>query len=186
MTTENNLIKEAWERTDKGILRLQFSRKLSREAYGKNQFYKSLGRSDTPENRRWAENIARHIQQDIDHPDNLFDLTLEKYLGIKINLASSPLIETKTELTIGELWLEFSEYKLKTEQIHQTTYKAAYMRMYLNWLKPYFNCHLSRELAEQIVFELSQTAYKGNLKKLLGILAEASQVKYSLEWESQD
>lgn len=172
--------------TDKGILRLQFSRKLSRDAYGKNQAYKSLGRSDTPENRRWAENIARHIQQDIDHPDNLFDLTLEKYLGIKINIASSPLVEAKAELTIGELWLEFAEYKLKTRQIHQTTYKAAYMRMYLNWLKPYFNSHLSRELAEKIVFELSQTAHKGNLKKLLGLLAEACDRAVHNEWISKN
>jgi integrase len=172
--------------TDKGILRLQFSRKFSREAYGKNQFYKSLGRSDTPENRRWAENIARHIQQDIDHPDNLFDLTLEKYLGIKINIASSPLVDAKAELTIGELWLEFAEYKLKTRQIHQTTYKASYMRMYLNWLTPYFNRHLSRELAEQIVFELSQTACKGNLRKLLGLLAEACDRAVHNEWISKN
>lgn len=113
-------------------------------------------------------------------------MTLEKYLGIKINLASSPLVETKAELTIGELWLEFAEYKLKTRQIHQTTYKTTYMRMFFNWLKPYFNKPLSRELAEQIVFELSQTVYKGNLKKMLGLLAEACDRAVHNEWISKN
>ncbi|NJM86929.1 MAG: DUF3596 domain-containing protein [Hydrococcus sp. RU_2_2] len=62
--------------TDKGYLRLQFPSALSRAVYGKRQFYKALGRSDTKQNRQWAEAIAAKIQADIDRPDDLFDPTL--------------------------------------------------------------------------------------------------------------
>lgn len=69
--------------TDKDYLRLQFPSALSKQLYGKRQFFKSLGRQDTPENRRWAEGLAARIQADIDHPDveTLFDPSLKKYLG---------------------------------------------------------------------------------------------------------
>ena len=71
--------------TDKDYLRLQFPSALSKQLYGKRQFFKSLGRQDTPENRKWAESLAARIQADIDHPDveTLFDPSLKKYLGIK-------------------------------------------------------------------------------------------------------
>lgn len=56
--------------TDKDyLLRLQFPSALSKQLYGKRQFFKSLGRQDTPENRKWAEGLAARIQADIDHPD---------------------------------------------------------------------------------------------------------------------
>lgn len=158
---------------DRGILRLQFSRKLSRQLYGKKQVYKALGRPDTPENKRWAEDIARRIQKDIDHPDSLFDPTLEKYLGVKINSNIVQLPGAKPELKLGELWLEFAEYKLKTGQIHETTYLTRYKRTFLNWLKPYLDEPLSRELAETIIFEVSKNANKDNLKKMIGALSEA-------------
>jgi hypothetical protein len=44
---------------DKGSLRLQFSTRVSQEFYNKRQAYKGLGRSDTPENRQWADGIVK-------------------------------------------------------------------------------------------------------------------------------
>jgi integrase len=103
----------------------------------------------------------------------LFDPTLEKYLGVKINSNIVQLPGAKPELKLGELWLEFAEYKLKTGQIHETTYLTRYKRTFLNWLKPYLDESLSRELAETIIFEVSKNANKDNLKKMIGALSEA-------------
>ncbi|PHJ60428.1 hypothetical protein VF02_22230, partial [Nostoc linckia z1] len=113
---------------DKGSLRLQFSTRISRKFYDKKQFYKGLGRSDTPENQQWAEGIARRIQADIDHPDGgLFDPTLAKYLDIKPMLATVTQLPTAKPLPkLGELWEEFAEWKLNTKQIEETTYRKKY------------------------------------------------------------
>lgn len=50
---------------DKGSLRIQFSRPISKAIFGKKQAYLYLHLSDTPENRLVAERIAAQIQNDI-------------------------------------------------------------------------------------------------------------------------
>lgn len=160
--------------TDKDYLRLQFPSTLSRQIYGKRQFFKSLGRQDTPENRKWAEGIAARIQADIDHPDvdSLFDPTLEKYLGIKVeNIILHP---KSTTIKVKDLWMEFADYKYKTGKISETTYKTRYTRTFSNWLSPYFDEYISQELAEKIVFDLQQKGVnKANLRKMISALKEA-------------
>jgi integrase len=158
--------------TDKGYLRLQFPSALSRAFYGKRQFFKGLGRQDTPENREWAERLIDRIQADLDHPDasHLFDPSLERYLGIKVD--NLVLMPSKSFL-LSDMWLEFMEFKLKTGQISQTTYRTRYKRTFTNWLTPYLQESLSYELAEKIVFDLLDRVYKPNLKKLIRALSEA-------------
>ena len=160
--------------TDKDYLRLQFPSALSKQLYGKRQFFKSLGRQDTAENRKWAESLAARIQADIDHPDveTLFDPSLKKYLGIKVeNVILHP---TSTTIKLQELWNEFCDYKYKTGKISETTYKTKYTRTFSNWLRPYFEEYISQELAERIVFELQkQKVNKTNLRKMISALKEA-------------
>ncbi|MBW4619306.1 MAG: tyrosine-type recombinase/integrase [Cyanosarcina radialis HA8281-LM2] len=159
--------------TDKGYLRLQFPSALSRTFYGKRQFFKGLGRPDTPQNREWAERLVSRMQADIDHPDasKLFDPSLEKYLGIKVdNVIAHP---SSNSLQLKELWFEFIEFKLRTGKIAQTTYKTRYKRTFSNWLEPYLDETLSYELAERITFDLLDKVYKPNLKKMITALKEA-------------
>lgn len=161
--------------TDKNILRLQFPRQLSLSVYGKSQFYKGLGKQDNPKNRKWAESIANLIQADLDHPDaqQLFDPTLEKYLGSKIGI-SKITTHPANKITLKDIWEDFAEYKFKSGAIAETTYKTRYKRTYLNWLTPYLDELLTQELAEKIAFELLSTGInRVNLKKLLAALKEA-------------
>lgn len=157
--------------TNNGYLRLQFSSALSRSFYDKRQFFKSLGRPDSEQNRKWAEAIAKRIQADIDHPDILFDTTLKKYLAIH----DAGVLRTNSQsLTLENLWTEFVEYKYKIGKISETTYQTRYKRTFTNWLKPYLNETLSYPLAEKIVIELlEQQVNRTNLKKLISALQEA-------------
>lgn len=158
--------------TDKGYLRLQFSCSLSRAFYGRRQFFRPLGRRDTEQNRQWAEAIALRIQADLDHPDKLFDPSLDKYLGIAVE--DYNWTPPSQSLTLGELWQEYIEYKYRLGKIAETTYRTRYKRTFSNWLKPYYQKKLSFDLAEQIVKELlEKQVNKVNLKKLLSALKEA-------------
>jgi integrase len=113
---------------DKGILRLQFSGRVSQAYYGRKQFYKSLGRSDNESDRAWASDICRRIQLDLDHRDDLFDPTLRKYLGFKtisgVKLGSS-------EVILKELYQDYLDWKVFTGKISETTFKTRHNRMYL-------------------------------------------------------
>ncbi len=62
---------------DKGCLRLQFPSDVSLKIWGKKQKYKTLGLSNTPQNKAVAEKLASIAQMDI-FSDEL-DITLEKY-----------------------------------------------------------------------------------------------------------
>ncbi len=161
---------------DKGWLRLQFPSALSRQLYGRRQFFKGLGRKDDPESRHWAERIAARIQADIDHPDSeqLFDPTFVKYFDVKIstNFISLPVVNNA--LKLQDFWLEFVEYKLRIGAISETTYKTRHNGMFARWLKPYMDESLSYELAEKILFDLLQSGVnKENLKKLILALKQA-------------
>lgn len=157
--------------TDKGYLRLQFPSSLSRIFYGKRQFYKALGRTDSKQNRQWAEASAAKIQADLDHPDNLFDPSLKKYLGAIAELAINSHLQPPT---LESVWLEFVEYKFGIGQIAETTYRTRYKRTFSNWLKPYYKEHLSERLAEKIVIDLLNKPVNAvNLKKLVSALEDA-------------
>lgn len=167
--------------TDKGSLRLQFSSRISQQFYQKRQFYKTVGRSDTLENRQWLEGICRRIQADLDHPDGLFDPSLEKYLGIKVN-SSIILLPTTTNPTLGELWEEFCNWKLSTKQICQTTYQNRYKRTYSNWLTPWVNKEIDLDLVNDMIFVLMKAEnYKPNLKKFFNALVEMGERAVRLE-----
>ncbi|WP_013324533.1 tyrosine-type recombinase/integrase [Gloeothece verrucosa] len=158
---------------DKGSLRLQFSSRLSRKFYNKPQFYKAVGRSDSPDNRKWLEGICQRIQADLDHPDaeNLFDPTLEKYLGIKVTPKIVSLSTAIANPTLGELWDDFCSWKLSTKQICQTTYQNRYRRTYLHWLSPWLESEISSEMVNNMIFDLMRADnYQPNLKKLFNAL----------------
>ncbi|PHJ76374.1 hypothetical protein VF04_05640 [Nostoc linckia z7] len=163
---------------DKGSLRLQFSTRISRKFYDKKQFYKGLGRSDTPENQQWAEGIARRIQADIDHPDGgLFDPTLAKYLDIKPMLATVTQLPTAKPLPkLGELWEEFAEWKLNTKQIEETTYRKKYCVDFTNLLSPYLDKTFDSQIAKELIKTLlAKQKNKATIKTLFGLLSEMCQ-----------
>ncbi|PSF29696.1 integrase [Aphanothece hegewaldii CCALA 016] len=156
--------------TDKGVLRLQFSTKVSQTYYNRRQFYKSLNRTDEPDNRQWALDICRKIQIDLDHPDNLFDPTLGKYLGFKVNLS---FLENTQAVKLGELYEEYINWKFKCGKIAETTFLTTYKRMYFNWLKPYLEEASSAELVNKIAQDLlAQGACKINIKRLFSALSD--------------
>ncbi|MDZ8054874.1 MAG: tyrosine-type recombinase/integrase [Aulosira sp. ZfuVER01] len=160
--------------TDKGTLRLQFSTKISQQFYGKRQAYKALGgRKDTPDNRQWAEGIARRIQEDIDYQNGVnFDPTLAKYLDIKPLATVTQLPTAKPLPKLRELWEEFSEWKLSTGAIEKTTYENNYLCKYPNLLKPYLDKPLDNETALEIIKDfLAKDKNRSEIKSFLGILS---------------
>jgi integrase len=91
--------------------------------------YKSLGRREIDpitgkSNRPWAEAIAARIQADIDHPDELFDYTLAKYLSIKVadDNGNPTLLTPSATMTIGKLWDAYLDYHT-ADKAESTTYK---------------------------------------------------------------
>jgi integrase len=158
--------------TDKGCLRVRIPSAISKIHYGKKEFYKALGRTDSEKNRQWAEAIALKIQADIDHPDNLFDPSLQKYLGVKV--ATRSINSQLSPPALKDIWLEFVEYKYRIGQIGETTYRTRYKRTFSNWLEPYYKEPLSSQLAEKIVIDLiAKQVYAVNLKKLISALEDA-------------
>ena len=174
---------------DKGSLRLQFSTRISEKFYSKRQAYKGLGRSDTPDNRNWAEGIARRIQEDIDYQNGAnFDPTLVKYLDIKPVLATvTQLPNAKPLPMLGELWDEFVEWKRKTKQIEETTYLKNYLKSYNSMIKAWLNDPLNEETANNLINHLlSKTVNKATVKSLLGILSQMCQRAISKKILAED
>lgn len=166
-------------------LRLQFSSRVSKVYFGRTQYLKPVGRSDTPENRLWLYGIAQRIQADLDHPDSLFDPTLEKYLSLpKLDLNRGE------ELKLRDLWDPYCLWKLQSTQIHQTTYQTRY-KTFTNWLKPWLNEKIDRFLVSDLIVGLNQQdIHKPNLKRLFsclksmgewGVRQEKLQKNYFLE-----
>lgn len=162
--------------TDKGSLRLQFSSRISQKFYQKKQAYKGLGRSDTPENRMWAEGVARRIQADIDHPDGLFDPSLVKYLEIKAMATVLQLPTAKPQPKLGKLWDDFSEWKRNTKQIAETTYLKRYCGDYKNLISGWIDKQLTEELAQEMISNLvNKKQGKQAVKTVLCLLSQLCQ-----------
>lgn len=143
-------------------LRLQFSARISKTYFNRQQFFKSVGRKDTPENRRWLTAVVYRIQADLDHPDNLFDPSLKKYFV--------PIGEANRRVILKDLWEKYCQWKLITTQIHQTTYRTRY-KTYYNWLKPWLERPIDRDLTNEIIVNLMRAEnHKQNLKKLFRCL----------------
>lgn len=140
--------------TDKGILRLQFPNKLVNaiKSQGiKFSRYKSLGKREIDpntgaSNRPWADAIAARIQSDLDHPDNLFDPTLAKYLDAKVD-TSVVLDVSESILTVGQLWEEFMEYHLPGKS---ASTKHCYQKSCASKLRPFWECPVNRDTAHNI------------------------------------
>ncbi|MBD2167232.1 tyrosine-type recombinase/integrase [Calothrix membranacea FACHB-236] len=162
--------------SDKGNLRLQFSTRISQQFYRKRQAYKGLGRSDTPENQKWANQIAARIQADIDHPDGAcFDPTLAKYLTIKQLTTITQLQNLIQSPQLGELWHEFVDWKLQTRQIQKTTYKKNFV-VYTNLIQDFLDSELNRDTANNLIQHLShKQSNKQQIKKLFGLLSSMCQ-----------
>jgi integrase len=144
-------------KTDRGVLRLQFPKQLidSLAVKGvKFSRYKSLGKREIDpntgeSNRPWAEAIAARIQADIDHPDNLLDPTLAKYLDVKVSDDINPnlAIATFTQLTVGQLWEDFLEYHLPGKA---PSTKFLYQNNYAKKLQPFWDKPIDRGTASKM------------------------------------
>lgn len=138
---------------DRGVLRLQFSTKVSQKYFGKRQAYKGLGRPDTSYNYQWATGICQRIQSDLDHPDNLFDPTFEKYLGgTVVNFPNQKQVPK-----LGASFEAYAERLYKLGKIGESTYKANYLKEFLSMLKPWHDDPINRELAETIVAKFNES-----------------------------
>ncbi|BAZ14686.1 phage integrase family protein [Calothrix sp. NIES-4071] len=162
--------------TDRGILRLQFSKRVSEQFYHKPQKYFGLGgRVDSPDNRSWAEGIARDIQTDIDYRNGEnFDITLQKYLEIR----PSKVVElpgSKQVPTLGELWGEFVQWKVDNKQIGEVTKIGSYDNNYTYLLNNFSAKQLTEALSHDLINDLTaRTANHVSVKKLLRLLSAMS------------
>ncbi|MEG4861717.1 site-specific integrase [Microcoleus sp. K1-B6] len=95
--------------------------------------------ADNPEDWKRASQIAIAMEADLDHPEweKLFDITLAKYgLGggkyakLADVLQLPGAIEVKPEITVGEMWEAYLEWK-KTV-IEETTFKVRYETQFSN------------------------------------------------------
>lgn len=114
--------------------------------------YKSLGKRETDpstgaSNRAWADAIAARIQFDLDHPDNLFDPTLAKYLVVKVDDATTPNSSLATKLTIGCLWEEFMDYHLPGKA---AATKHHYQVSCASKLQPFWDAPVNRDTAHSM------------------------------------
>ncbi|BAY98052.1 hypothetical protein NIES37_20000 [Tolypothrix tenuis PCC 7101] len=173
--------------SDKGNLRLQFSTRISQQFYHKRQAYKGLGRTDTPENLKWANQLAARIQADIDHPDgSCFDPTLAKYLTIKQLTTISQLQNLIQPPLLGELWHEFVNWKLQTKQIQKTTYKKNFV-VYTNLIKDFLAAELNLDTANNLIEQLARKqSNKQQIKKLFSLLSNMCQRAISNQQLTQD
>jgi integrase len=106
-----------------GFLRLNFPRQWSRKIFNVNQKRISLGLSDTPSNRFWANQLIAQLK--FDYLSNQFDKTLVKYNLTKPELTVS---STEQKLTLLELWLKYSSYRKSS--LSETTYQRDYLGRY--------------------------------------------------------
>ncbi|QIR40944.1 tyrosine-type recombinase/integrase [Tolypothrix sp. PCC 7910] len=173
--------------SDKGNLRLQFSTRISQQFYRKRQAYKGLGRTDTPENLKWANQLAARIQADIDHPDGgCFDPTLAKYLTIKQLTTISQLQNLIKPPLLGELWHEFVDWKLQTKQIQKSTYKKNFV-VYTNLIKDFLDAELNLDAANNLIEQLSaKQSNQQQIKKLFSLLSNMCQRAISNQQLTQD
>ncbi|AUT03574.1 integrase [Nostoc sp. CENA543] len=160
---------------DKGSLRLQFNSRVSQQFYGKRQKYIGLGRSDTNDNRNWAEGITRRIQKDIDYQNGInFDPTLNKYLELKSNVVNLP--GSLPIPTLKELWEEYVNWKVDTKQISNGTRIGRYEGSFVYLLKNYLNKPLTEELAQTIIDDLcARRTNSDSIGKLFSALSSMSQ-----------
>lgn len=90
------------------VFRGAYRIRLPRQVCGGKQKWLSTGLRESPENLVKAQAIALRIQSDIEHPDNLFDPTLEKYKPKAVVVQMPTKV---TAPTIQELWNAYVEYK---------------------------------------------------------------------------
>jgi integrase len=160
---------------DKDFLRLQFSSRVSQQFYGKRQKYVGLGRHDSNENRKWANEIIRQIQEDIDYQNGVnFDPSLNKYLELKSNVISLP--SSLTIPTLKELWQEYVDWKVDTKQISTATLIGRYEQNFGYLLANYLDKPLSDELARTIIDDLcARRTNSDSIGKLFSALSSMSQ-----------
>ena len=117
---------------DKGTLRIQFSRPISKLLFGVKQKYFYLGLTDTPENWSTANGIAERIQNDI--RANKLEKNLDAYSPVselkeKVGIFYDP---HRIEITTLEL---FNGYCIFIKpQLKETTYECNYTKTFYNFL----------------------------------------------------
>lgn len=118
---------------DKNSLRLQFPSAVSQKIWGVRQKYKSLGLSDTPENRIIARRLAEDAQLDIAF-DRL-DPTLEKYSAFALKKSSEKAKQAQSKIPkLVELYLQYIELVIRPG-IRNSTFINNYSGSYLNLVR---------------------------------------------------
>jgi integrase len=150
--------------TDKGCLRLQFPSSVSKLIWNRPQKYKSLGLSNTPENRAMAEKLASIAQLDI-LSDNL-DISLEKY---NPHALKKTLEQVQPKIPgLLNLYTKYLETVIKPG-VSPTTYKNRYASNYLNAIKACPDANIITD-ALQIRDTISQMRAPATTRGLLDTL----------------
>lgn len=112
----------------KGYLRLQFSSNVSQQIWGKRQYYKGLGLTESEENRIKAEEIANQIETDI-----LFgklDASLQKYSIVFQAAAKAENTHPyySSDITLQKLFAMYLDY-IKPQK-EETTFIRKYSKLF--------------------------------------------------------
>jgi integrase len=149
---------------DKGCLRLQFPSAVSKLIWKIPQKYKSLGLSDTPENRAMAEKLAAMAQLDILSDD--LDVSLERY---NPHALKKTLEQVQPKIPgLLDLYTKYIETVIKPG-ISPTTYKNRYRSNYLNAIKACPDANIITD-ALQIRDIVSQIRSPAKTRELLDTL----------------
>jgi integrase len=153
--------------TDKNSLRLQFPSAVSQKIWGVRQKYKSLGLSDTAENRLMAKRLADEAQLDI-VLDRL-DPSLEKYNAFALEKTSEKAkqILLKTPKLL-DLYLEYTDSVIK-QRVRKNTFISSYCSTYLNLIKLCPNANIVADSVK--IFEaINQKTTPPTTRKVLDVL----------------
>lgn len=149
---------------DKGCLRLQFPSPVSKKIWNVRQKYKSLGLSDTPENRAMAQKLAAKAQMDI--LSDTLDITLEKYNPLALQNVSKQVKPKIPELL--ELYTEFVENTIKPG-IDKVTLYNNYGGNYLRLIKLCANANIVMDSTK--IFDNLKTATTPEVaRRMLNVL----------------
>jgi integrase len=149
----------------KEYLRLQFSSGLSQEIWGKRQYYKALGLSDSEENRIKAEEIANQIEQDI-----LFgrlDASLQKYSIVVQAATKAEKIHPyyRSDITLQKLFAMYLQY-IKPQKA-ETTFIRKYEKLFANTIS---KCPQDIKDTAGIQAKITELRCRDHAKALLGQL----------------
>jgi integrase len=144
---------------DKDYLRLSWSKRIKDTFYQGKRYMPLKRKISEPGVIDWVTRLVYAIQADIDHPDGLFDPSLEKYLGTEKVIAKyksqSNVIDFpkgKPEPKLGELWEQYCDWVIKAGKMREGTLKTTH-----RCFEQFCGSSKHRSLSKTLALEIQET-----------------------------